>query len=367
MEVEVSQSRIAKALNNVSKVAASTKAGLPILSNVLLRASDNILSLTATNLEIAVVEYVNAKSISNGTLTVPAKLLADFVSNLPKDDVNLKANGDKLAIKCGSYKSTVNGILADDYPELPSVNENEALGFKVGIEAFKEAVSQVIVAASNDTSRPALTGVYFNSFNGDVYIAATDGYRLADRKFVEGVDQQIKAIVPASTLRDVLGFINDSMDEIEILISDALIRFRLGEIEVTSKLIDGSFPDYRKLIPDTAECTLVLNKAELSRMTKMAALFAKQSGGSVICEANQEKQNFAVCAVASELGENVSSIDTSVEKDAKVTLNSRYVLDALNAIADTEVKFSFSGKLAPIVLRNSKGDNYTHIIMPLKS
>ena len=123
MEVEVQQSRLAKALSNMSKIAASTRAGLPILSNVLLRTSDNNLILTATNLEIAIVEYVNAKIIKAGTITVPAKLLADFVSNLPKEDVKLKAVGDKMTVKCGAYKSMINGILADDYPELPLIEE----------------------------------------------------------------------------------------------------------------------------------------------------------------------------------------------------------------------------------------------------
>jgi len=367
MEVEVEQGRLAKALNNMSKIAASTKAGLPILSNVLLRANENQLVLTATNLEIAIVEYISSKVLKAGTITVPAKLIADFVSNLPKETVKLKANGDKVVISAGSYRSTINGILADDYPELPQIDEAKAVTFKIGIDLFKEAVGQVLIAASNDTTRPALTGVFFNTFENNLYIAATDGYRLADRKFVEGVQSEVKAIVPASTLRDVMGFLSDSMDEVEVLISDTQIRFRMGEIEVTSKLIDASFPDYRRLIPTTATCEVVLNKSELSRMTKMAALFARQSGGSVVCEANAETGQFTVCAVASELGENVSVIETTVPASDKVTLNSRYLLDALNVLQDPELKFNFSGKLAPIVIRPAKSEDYTHIVMPLKS
>lgn len=367
MEVEVQQGRLAKALSNMSKIAASTKAGLPILSNVLLRANENQLILTATNLEIAIVEYISSKVINAGTITVPAKLIADFVSNLPKDDVKMKANGDKMVISCGSYKSTINGILADDYPELPQIDEDKAVAFKIGVDLFKEAVGQVLVSASNDTTRPALTGVFFNTFEGNLYIAATDGYRLADKKFVEGVKSEVKAIVPASTLRDVMGFISDSMEEVEVLISDTQIRFRMGEIEVTSKLIDASFPDYRKLIPSVATSEVILNKGELSRMTRMAALFAKQSGGSVVCEANADNGQFTVCAVASELGENVSYIETAITASDKVTLNSRYLLDVMNVLPDPELKFSFSGKLAPVVIRPAKADDYTHIIMPLKS
>jgi len=367
MEIEVLQDRLAKALNIVSRVAASTKAGLPILSNVLLRAEENQLTLTATDLNLATVVYVNAKAKKNGTITVPAKLLSEFVSNLPKENVNITAKDEKLTISAGKYKSTINGILADDFPELPKIDEKEAATFKISVDIFKEAVNEVIIAASNDTTRPALTGVYFNTFENSLYIAATDGYRLADRKFVDKVTSEIKVIVPTNALQEVIRSINDSMDEIEVLITDAQIRFRMGEVEITSKLIDASFPDYRRLIPEKCTLNIELDKAELIRMTKVAALFARDSGGSIVCEAKADDGTFSVAAVASELGENSSAMEAKIEQDAKVTLNSRYLLDALNSTIEGKVIFSMSGKLDPIKIKNAKSDDYTHIIMPLNS
>ncbi len=367
MEVEVLQERLAKALSIVSRVAASTKAGLPILSNVLLRAEGKQLVLTATNLELATVEFVNAKVIKEGTITVPARLLADFISNLPKETVSLKVDGEKLTISAGKYKSIINGILADDFPELPTIDENNAVAFKIPTEIFKESVNQVIIAASNDTTRPALTGVFFNTFENSLYIAATDGYRLADKKFVDNVKSEIKAIIPTAALREVLSSISDSIEEIEVMIIDSQIQFRMGEIEVTSKLIDASFPDYRQLIPKNDKTNVKLNKAELIRMTKVAALFARESNGSVVCEAKKDEGSFSISAVASELGENSAAMEAEVKEDSKVTLNSRYLLDALNATTEDEVEFCFSGKLSPVVIKNIKNDDYTHIIMPLKS
>ncbi len=367
MEVEVLQERLAKALSVVSRVAASTKAGLPILSNVLLRAEDKQLTLTATNLELATVEYVNAKIIKNGTITVPARLLADFISNLPKETIKLSVDGEKLTVAAGKYKSTINGILADDFPELPTIDEKSAVAFKIPADIFKEAINQVIIASSNDTTRPALTGVFFNTFEGALYIAATDGYRLADRKFVDDVKSEIKAIVPTPALREVLSSITDSVEDVEVMIIDTQIQFRIGEVEVTSKLIDASFPDYRQLIPKDTKAKAELDKAELVRMTKVAALFARESGGSVVCEAKKAENSFGVSAVASEVGENSATMEAKVSDDGKVTLNSRYLLDALNVMAENEVEFNFSGKISPVVIRNIKNDNYTHIIMPLKS
>ena len=368
MEVEVLQERLSKALNIVSRVAASTKAGLPILSNILLRADGKELVLTATNLELATVDFVNTEVKNSGTITVPAKLIAEFVSNLPRGEkVLLKSKDDKLMISAGKYKSTINGILADDFPELPKIDEKEAAIFKIDVDIFKEALSEVIPASSSDTTRPALTGVFFNTFEGDLYIAATDGYRLADRKFVNGVSSEIKAIVPSTAVQEVLRSISDSVKEVEILISESQIVFRLGEIEITSKLIDASFPPYRQLIPKTSEITLELDKAELIRMTRVAALFARESGGSVVCETQAETGNFLVYAVASELGENTASMEAGAKADGKVVLNSRYLIDALNATIEDKISFGFSGKLSPVVIKNAKNTEYTHIVMPLKS
>lgn len=366
MEVEVLQERLAKALSVVSRVAASTKAGLPILSNVLIRAEEKQLTLTATNLELATVEYINTKVIKEGTITVPAKLLSEIVSNLPKETIKLKANGEKLTISAGKYKTVINGILADDFPELPVMDEKEAVIFKISVENFKESVGQVMIAASNDMTRPALTGVYFNTFEGSLYIAATDGYRLADKKFIDKVKSEIKAIIPTPALREVMSSLSDDMEDVEIAIIDTQIRFRMGEIEVTSKLIDASFPDYRQLIPKE-KVKIALDKAELVRMTKVAALFARDNGGSVMCEAKKDEGSFGVSAVASELGENTATMEAEISEDGKVMLNSRYLLDALNSVDDNKIEFGYSGKLSPVIIRNSNNSDYTHIIMPLKS
>lgn len=367
MKIKVKQERLAKALSAASRVAASVKAGLPILSNVLLRVDKKHLSLTATNMELAIVEYVNAKVEDNGTITVPARLFAEFVLNLPKDEVLIESEGDKLTVSCGKYRSVINGILADDFPELPKIDEKKAVIFKISIDIFKEAINEVVVASSNDTTRPALTGVYFNTYEKALYIAATDGYRLADRKFVEKVESDIKAIVPTVALQEVIRLITDEMDEIEILIEESQIKFRMGEIEVISKLIDASFPDYRQLIPKSSEEEILLEKGELVRMTKVAALFARESSGSVSCEAKKDEQIFKISAIASELGENSSVMSAKISKDKKVVLNSRYLLDALNVLTDEKISFGISGKLSPVVIRNEKNNDYTHIIMPLKS
>lgn len=366
MELSVTQENLAKALSGVGRVASS-KAGLPILSNILLRTDSNRLLVAATNLEVAATHYVGAKVITPGAITIPARLVSDFVSSLPKGPVELKVTDAHLTITSGGYTSVINGVIADEFPELPTIDETSSIQYSINVADFKQAVSQTIITSSNDSTRPVLTGVYWHSFEGYLYLAATDGYRLSERRLVE-TKSDVAAIIPTSTLQEVLRTISDDVSEIEMLFDETQVRFRVGEAEITSRLIDGNFPPYRELIPASSETELTLDTSEFMRITKIAGLFARDSGGSVTLTANHEKNTLSIHSIASELGENTSETKAEVTSDGQVTLNSRYLTEALSAVDGSVVTFRFSGKLAPCVLTAKTNDvNYKHIIMPLKS
>ncbi len=366
MKIKVTQEKLSKALNNISRIAIG-KVTLPILNNVLIRVDKKKVSLITTNLDMAIIDFLPVSNSEDGVVTVPAKLLAEFVSNLPKGEtIEISSKDTKVTISAGKYSSTINGAIADDFPELPEINEKNAIVYKIGIDEFKTSIGQVAIASSNDLTRPALTGVYFNTNNHTLAIAATDGYRLAEKKLIDKVESEVSAIVPSNSLQEVLRSINDEMEEVEISFNDDLVRFRLGEIEIISKLIDASFPDYQRLIPKDSNIKAVLNREELIRVTKLAALFAKSVGGSIICETTTPNI-FSVKSIANEFGENDSRLETKVEKSGKINLNSRFLLDALNALEESEINFNFSDHIAPILLTNKKSNQYTHIIMPLNS
>ncbi|MDO4611847.1 MAG: DNA polymerase III subunit beta [Candidatus Saccharibacteria bacterium] len=367
MEIEVTQEKLSKALNNVSRIAVG-KVTLPVLNNVLIRVDNGKVSLTTTNLDMATVVFLPVSSSKDGVITVPAKLLSEFVSTLPRGEkIKLTAKDTKITISAGKYSSVINGSLADDFPELPEINEKEAVTFKMGVDEFKNGVGQVIIASSNDYTRPALTGIYFNTHEKTLAIASTDGYRLAEKKLVKNVQSEINVIVPASSLREVLSAINDGMDEIEISFNEDLARFRLGEVEVISKLIDASYPEYRRLFPKDCNISLDLDREEFVRVVKLAALFARRSaGGAIVCEA-KNPNIFSVKAVANELGENDSIIETEIKEEGKITLNSRFLIDALNALTEKQISIEFSNQVSPLVLRAKQNSDYTHIIMPLNS
>ena len=366
MELTVTQENLSKALSSVGRVASS-KAGLPILSNILLRTDGNRLLVAATNLEIASTHLIGAKIVAPGSITVPARLMSDFIASLPKDTVELKVKGSHLTLTSGSYSSVINGVVADEFPELPTIDEKSSIQYSISSSDFKQAISQTVITSSNDATRPILTGVYWHSHEGFLYLAATDGYRLAERRLVK-TDSDVAAIIPTTTLQEVVRTLHDDIAEVDVLFDETQVRFRVGESEITSRLIDGNYPDYRQLIPATSETTTVMNSSEFVRITKIAGLFARESGGSVTLTADQAKQTLAVHSIASEYGENTSHSTAEVSSDGQVTLNSRYLSEALGVVDGDVVEFRFSGKLAPCVLTAIGDDvNYKHIIMPLKS
>ena len=364
MKVTVTQENLNKALGVVSRVA-SNKTSLPVLNNILLRTESNRLLLAATNLEVAITEYIGAKVTSEGAITIPARLLSEFITNLPKGNIDLKVDGTKLHISSDKYVSTINGMAADEFPALPEIKSAHTL--TIATNLLKTAISQTILTASSDDTRPVLTGVLCHVHDGSLYFAATDGYRLAERRLVAS-KEDIRALIPASTLADVSRVIPEDCDEVVILIDESQVRFRMNDIEVTSRLIEGNFPDYRQLIPKETEIHATLSRTEFSRVTKIASLFARESGGSVTVTTDTQKQLLSIHSIASQLGENTSEASAEVDQEGSVTLNSRYLIEALGCFDTDAIKFGFSGKLAPCVLSNVDGSgDYQHIVMPLRS
>ena len=367
MEIEVSQEKLARALNVVSRIAMGAKSTLPILTNVLIRAEGEKVTLTTTNLDMAIVDYVPVAKSKDGVITVPARLLAEFVQNLPRgENIKISLTGTKVKTTAGKYSSVINGALADDFPDLPEIDEKKAVIYRMSVDEFKTGMEQIIVAASGDTTRPALTGVFFNTADGALYIAATDGYRLAEKKFIDKVESDVQAIVPRASLQEVLRSIPEDAQEIEFLFDDTQVRFRVGEIEVTSKLIDGTFPDYRQLLPKDSDVKLVLDCEELMRIVRMAGLFARESNRVIVLEAKKDKNEFEVYSISNEVGENESEIETKVTKDGKVKVDSRFLMDALNACEEEKVRIEFgSAGVSPVLIMNEKSNKYRHMVMPL--
>ena len=365
MKIQITQNNLNRALALLSRVA-STRTPLPILSNILLQASDKKLELCATNLEVALTHTASGKINEEGSVTVPARLLHDFVAQLPKDlTVDLVFEESKLFITAGSYSSHIQGTSSEDFPALPTITGGTEL--TIPADKLKEALDRTMLAASNDETRPVLGGVYFHTQDGTLSIAATDGYRLAESK-MNNIAGDITAIIPSTTLQDVLKIIQDSNSkDVTLLFDESQFGVTVDESHLVSRLVDGQYPQYQQLIPEISDVRFEVPRSELLTAAKLAGLFARESGGSITLKASETDSTVTISSVASQVGDNSSEIKGDVTGSGEVVLNVRYLTDALNCFNSDTVSFRFSGSISPCVLTSKDQPDYQHIVMPLKS
>ncbi len=363
MKLQVTQANLAKALASVARIANSRNS-LPILSNVLIKVVDNRLSIAATNLDIAITHYVGAKVEKSGAITVPARLTQDFISSLPDGVLDLELTDNKLSFTTDKYQSSINGTPAEDYPVMPTISKGTK--WSVDSKLFKKALQQVIFAASSDETRPVLTGVYIHSLKSELYMVATDSYRLAEKK-LQKTDNEVKLLVPATALQDMLRIMDGTEEDIKITHDEQQVSFVVGDVNLVTRLIDGNYPDYRRLIPSKFETTASLKKDDFVNITKVSSLFARESAGSITLNVDSKTKQVSIHSVASQLGENTASAVAEIVGGGEVTLNSRYLLDGLGGIDGDQIEFCFNGKLEPCVIKAKGATDYTHIVMPLRS
>jgi DNA polymerase-3 subunit beta len=365
MKLSLTQENLSKALGSVGRIV-STRATLPVLSNVLLSTDGSRLRLSATNLEIGINYWIGSSIEKEGSVTVPARLLADFVASLPSGNIKLESNGATLSIKAPNYESKINGIPADDFPTIPEIDNKPVL--VVNSVQLKEALAQVVIAASVDEARPVLAGVLLYTDDEHLYVVATDSYRLAEKKLpLPDNTGEFKVIIPVRTMQELLKLISDVNEDVELYVDESQAMFRLGDVEIISRIVEGQFPPYQQIIPTEAKTSFDINTAEFSRLVKVASLFARESAGSIRMEIREEGE-VALVSSDSEIGGNKSSANCEVSgADGEISLNARYMQDALSVIKSKEVRFSMNDKLSACVLAPVDDDSYLHIVMPLRT
>jgi DNA polymerase-3 subunit beta len=374
MKLSCLQENLNRGLGMVGR-AAATRTTLPITNNVLLASDQGRLKLVATNLEMAVTCWIGAKIDEEGSITIPAKLLTEFVATLPNDkiDVKLAPKGKTLELKCARFEARISGVDAKEFPPIPKVDDG--ITAKVSINALRQAISQVVFAAATDESRPVLTGVSAEFEGKALTLAAADGFRLAVYKLPlsAAVGEKSTAIIPSRTLAELNRLMGDSEDPIEIKVNAAKsqILFKLKDIEMVSQLVQGNFPQYNQLIPQSFNTRAVLDVAQFRNATKTAAIFARDGSGIVRLiitpgESDVAPGKLSISAKSEEIGEDTGEIDTVVQgAEAKIAFNGRYLTDVLNALKETSVAVEVTTPSSPGVFRPVGSDNYLHVIMPM--
>ena len=373
MRLSCLQENLKRGLGIVGR-AVATRSTLPITQNVLLSTDRSMLKLSATNLEIGITTWVGAMVEEEGSITVPARLLSDFIDSLPAEriDLNVTQRPKAVELSCARSQATINGTDAAEFPPIPTVEEG--LAAKLDVRKLRTAIAQVAFAAATEESRPVLTGVKLEMEGDDFTMAAADGFRLAvhKEKLVEPVAEPASVIIPAKTLQEISRFLGDQDEPVEMMMSPAKGQalFQLKSIEVVSQLIQGVFPNYGQLIPQSYQTRAVFDLQEFQRAARTASIFARDGSGiirlQVVPGTDGGSGKIIISARAEEVGEHTDEIDTEIEGDeAKIAFSNRYLLDVLGVLERGKVALEATSPSSPGVFRPTATDDYVHVVMPM--
>jgi DNA polymerase-3 subunit beta len=354
--------------------AVAARSPLPITSNVLLASEDGRLKISATNLEIAISTWIDAGVTEEGAITLPSKLLSEFVDSLPGEpiDLTVKHGSHTAHVTCGRYQATIRGMDAGDFPVIPSAEEQAAASIQATL--LKEMIEQVAFAAAIDDTRPTLTGVLATFAGNQLTMVATDGFRLAMRSGDLGAPAagDFGVLIPSRTLTELGKILPDGGDPVEIAVTPNRnqVVFRTTDLLVVSRLIEGTFPNYRQIIPAKFSTKIVVSTGELLKATKIASFFSRDNSNVITLEIQPGGEagvgNVVVSGAAAELGEDRGEIDAVVNgSGAKISFNSRYVADVLGAVQSAQVGLEVTGVNSACVFKPIDSVEYTHVVMPM--
>lgn len=372
MKISCTQEALARGLGIVGRAVAA-RSPLPITSNVLISSDAGRLKLAATNLEITMSCWIDATIEEEGAITVPARLLADFVNTLPNDRISLTVaqRSRQVRLACARNEASISGLDADDFPPAPVVND----GVSVSLDprGLRQAIAQTVFAAATDDSRPVLTGVD-TKFEGDLLtLAASDGFRLSVYKLPLGaaVAEPAEIVVPARALAELNRLLAEEDDDISLRTNAAKtqVLFRLKNVEMIAQLIQGTFPNFSQLIPPSHSSRAIVDVSEFLRETRIASVFARDGSGIVRLIVTPGEGvtpgRVSISARAEEVGDNQGEIDAAVEGEGvKIAFNGKYLQDVLQAL-EGQLAMETTGPSSQGVFKLVGDDRYTHVIMPM--
>ncbi|MBI4363546.1 MAG: DNA polymerase III subunit beta, partial [Candidatus Doudnabacteria bacterium] len=339
---------------------------LQVLNNILVKTDQGRIRLSSTNLEIGVNTWVGGKIEEEGALTVPAKLINEYINNLPTEKVQLTVKDTTLNLISENYKTNIKGLSSEDFPLIPQITD-EAFAKIDGAE-LRDVLSETIWAAAANETQPEISGI-FMAFDADkLRVAATDRYRLAERiaQLKEPVRGARDVIVPFRTISELYKILSVSAGVVEVYFSETQVLFKIDETELISRLIDGQYPDYQQIIPKSFKTEATVPREELIHAIKATSLFASESN-NVQLEVS-EGNGVKVTASSAAAGENETVVKAKVVGSANSAMfNFRYLLDCLNNLREANVVVKMINDSSPAMIVPEGRTNYSYIVMPIKT
>lgn len=366
MKIICLQENLIKGLQTVSHLAGKN-VNLPILNNVLINAENGQIALTTTNLEIGIDCKIRGKVERNGKCTVQARLLTDFVSLLPRDNILLELKDNKLKIECANNKTSINVLSPEDFPLLPKVAKKNEYYIKTA--DLKNSLVKVAFSVAIDTTRPEISGVFLSINNKKATMVGTDSYRLSEK----GVDLERSSsdnniIIPIETIQEVIRIIDDSYeDNVKFYLDENQVLFSVDNVEIVSRLTEGTYPDYKQIIPKDSKTKIDVDINELIQAIKRTSLFCKYGINDVKLNFIPDKDEIIVTANSDQLGENIATIKAGIHGEKnEITFNYRYLLDGLSNLDGDTALLEINDSSSPGLIRSKKDSDYIYIIMPIK-
>ncbi len=373
MKLTCKQADLTSALNLVNR-AVSPNNTLPVLNNILLRAEGKKIFFGATNLEIAISASFDAEIENEGTLTVPAKVFSSYVSLLEDKEVELSVlNGSTLLIKSPGSETKMKGISSEEFPLLPKL-ENPGI-FKFPVKPVLEALDQVVFAASTNVSRPVLTGLFWQVKGKTVKLAATDSYRLGEKQFelAESLDNDTSFIVPSKTAQELQKILENTTEkEFEVRVAKNQVLFKVDGVELISRLIEGNFPDYDKILPKEIKTQATLSTEAFLLGLKKVSVIVRENSNNVKIRLEKSEATgggkMLIFSDETQVGQGATEVplENMTGEPLETALNVQYLLDVLSHLKDSKANFSLNDGLSPVMVTPVQSSGYLHIIMPLK-
>ncbi len=369
MKLSILQQDLLPSLQAVAR-SVGVRSTLPVLANILLRTDKGKLTLSATNLEIGIIKQVNAKITEEGEITVPAKTLLEVVTPLSGLEIEFEASSDQFKISTSNFNATINGIPAAEFPAIPFASEKS---ISISSLVLKKAIPEITFAAASDEGRPVLTGILTEIKKNNLEVVATDGFRLAHKNAKTNSSDEIsfRSLIPRRTFEEVVRIITEDLKDedeaIEISTSENQNQmvFKIGQTQLSSRLIEGNFPSWEKIIPEKFENRTVIDKEELLKAVKLASVFARTEANIVKIETLEGK--IRLSSEAKEIGGQQTEIEAQIEGTSIViAFNAKYLTDALSAAPTAQISIEFSGNLSPALIKPIGEEGLEYVIMPIR-
>ena len=363
MKFEILQEELVKGLSITLRAVAS-RAQLPVLSNVLIEAKNEAITLIATDLEVSVSTKVRGKVITPGVATAPAKMLSEFVGSLPSGKVEISLVQESLIITAEGYKSKLQTIAPEEFPKLTSEIPNKGYEIKVG--DLGAATTMVAFASARETLRPVLTGILFEEVAGGIKLVATDGFRLSACKIkAQGKGERASYLIPSRAVSEAVKIAEGEVIKI-VPLSDTQVAFSSGETLLISQLLDGNFPDYQRIIPKEFETQVSVSRDELMSAIKTVHIFAR--GNSNMVRWNVSSAGIAMRSESPERGEASATVAAKVEGEGgEIVFNAKFVLEFLQNTQAKTINFAMGDNLKPGAFREESNEDYLYIVMPINA